>query len=378
MKITICKECIIPSSKPDLEFNSDGVCQGCLAYKNRVSINWKDRQIQLIKIFKKYKKHQNYDCIIPVSGGKDSLFQVIKTLELGFNPLCITATTDKLTEIGRFNIENLKKMGVDHIEVSTDPIIRRKINKFTLETVGDISWAEHLTIFTIPVKFSCALNIPLIIWGENPQNENGGPIDKEAEINLDRSWLEEFGGLLGLRVTDLTDVLNLEKKKLDLYTYPSEDELKKNKTTGIFLGQFVNWDGHKNAELAIEHGFKCYEKDVEGSIVNYENLDNAQMRVHDYFKYLKYGYDRVTDWCCWHIRRGRLTRDEALKINEKRSGLYPSEYMGHKLDEILKEINCTKDEFNRICDSFTNHQIFKINNVGNLIKKNDGSLIRNF
>jgi len=102
------------------------------------------------------------------------------------------------------------------------------------------------------------------------------------------------------------------------------------------------------------------------------------MRVHDYFKYLKYGYDRVTDWCCWHIRRGRLTRDEALKINEKRSGLYPSEYMGHKLDDILKEINCTKDEFNRICDSFTNHQIFKINNVGNLIKKNDGSLIRNF
>ncbi len=378
MKIKICKECIMPSSKPDLEFGFDGICQGCLAYKNRFSINWQERQAKLIEIFKKHKKHKNYDCIIPVSGGKDSYFQVIKILELGFNPLCITATTDKLTDLGRCNIENLKKLGVDHIEVSTDPVIRRKINKFTLETVGDISWAEHLAIFTIPAKFSCSLNIPLIIWGENPQNENGGPVDKEAEIRLDRAWLEEFGGLLGLRVTDLSDVLNVEKKKLELYTYPSEEELKKNRTTGIFLGQFVNWDGHKNAELAIKYGFTCYEKDLEGSIVNYENLDNAQMRIHDYFKYLKYGYDRTTDWCCWHIRRGRLTRDEALKINENRSGLYPSEYMGYNLDEILKEIDCTKDEFNRICDSFTNRQIFKINSSNNLIKKDDGSLIRDF
>ena len=141
---------------------------------------------------------------------------MIKILELGFNPLCITATTDKLTDLGRSNIENLKKLGVDHIEVSTDPVIRRKINKFTLETVGDISWVEHLAIFTIPAKFSCSLDIPLIIWGENPQNENGGPIDREAEIRLDRAWLEEFGGLLGLRVTDLSDVLNVEKKKLEL------------------------------------------------------------------------------------------------------------------------------------------------------------------
>jgi N-acetyl sugar amidotransferase len=378
MNIFRCKLCILPSSKPDLEFDANGICQGCLAFKNRKLINWADKEKKLFEIFKNYKKHSDYDCIIPVSGGKDSYFQVLKIKEFGFNPLCITATTDKLTEIGRYNIENLKKIGVDYLEVSTNPKIRRKINKFTLETVGDISWAEHLTIFTIPAKFSCSLQIPLIIWGENPQNENGGPIDKENEINLDRAWLEEFGGLLGLRTSDLEDVLGIETNKLNLYTYPDSNELEKTKTSGVFLGQFVNWDGVSNAQLAIKNGFKVYNKDLEGSIVNFENLDNAQMQIHDYFKYLKYGYDRVTDWCCWHIRRGKLTRDEAIKINDEKSGIYPSQYMGYDLHDILEEINCTIEEFDKICDNFTNHDIFKCDNQSKLIKKDDGSLIRNF
>jgi N-acetyl sugar amidotransferase len=378
MIVKICKNCIYPSTKPDLEFNSEGFCQGCLAFKKRPLINWDERKQTFIEFFKKYKKNKTYDCIIPVSGGKDSHYQVIKVLELGFNPLCITATTDKLTEIGRYNIENLKKIGVDHIEVSTDPVIRRKINKFTLRTIGDISWAEHLTIFTIPVKFSCLLNIPLIIWGENPLNELGGPANQETGTVFKRSYLEEFCGLLGLRVTDLEEILKIPKKKLDLYTYPSEEELEKVGSIGIFLGQFFSWDGVKNVEIATRHGFKCYKKNLEGSIVNFENLDNAQMRIHDYFKYLKYGYDRVTDWCCIFIRRGRITREEAIKINKKNSGLYPNEYIGYKLKDILKEIDCTKDEFDKICDNFTNYEIFKTDNANKLIKKDDGSLIRKF
>lgn len=378
MTIKRCKICILPSSKPDLEFNSNGVCQGCLAYQNRKNIDWKSREEKFKEIIQKYKKNNNYDCIIPVSGGKDSHYQVIKCLEHDLNPLCITASTDKLSELGRYNIENLKKIGVDHIEVSTNPVIRRKINKFTLKTIGDISWAEHLTIFTIPFKFSCSFNIPLLIWGENPQNENGGPLERESEIELNRAWLEEFGGLLGLRVTDLADILKLKKKELELYTFPSSEELKANKTFGIFLGQFFKWDGHKNAETASKFGFKTYEKELEGSIVNYENLDNVQMRIHDYFKYLKFGYDRVTDWCCWHIRRGRLNREEALNLENDKSGKYPSEYLGYSLGDVLEEINCTQKEFDEICDAFTNKEIFKCDNSGNLIKNKDKSLIKNF
>lgn len=378
MIVKRCKICIMPSSKPDLEFNDSGICHGCLAYKNREKIDWNEKREKFIKIIEKYKNKNSHDCIIPVSGGKDSHYQVIKCLEYGLNPLCVTATTDKLSEIGRYNIENLKKLGVDHIEISTDPVIRRKINKFTLETIGDISWAEHLTIFTIPVKISCHFKIPLLIWGENPQNENGGPIEKENEIELNRSWLEEFGGLLGMRVSDVSEILKIDKKKLELYTYPDANLLKRNQTFGLFLGQFFEWDGHKNAEIAKKFGFKTYAKELEGSIVNYENLDNAQMRIHDYFKFLKFGYDRVTDWCCWHIRRKRLTREEGIKIDKQKSGKFPSEYLGYSINEILEEIDCSNEEFENICDNFTNKEIFKCDNSGKLIKEKDGSLIRNF
>jgi len=377
MTLNYCTKCILPKTKPDLEFDDSGVCQGCRAYENRAEIDWKQRKEEFDALVKKYKTKNYYDCIIPVSGGKDSTYQVIKVLESGLNPLCVTASTDKLSEIGRYNIENIKQLGVDHIEVSTDPVLRRKINKLTLKTVGDIAWAEHVTIFTIPVRLSYQLKIPLIVWGENSQNENGGPKSKENSFELNRRWLEEFGGLLGLRTDDLPSLLNISTKKLTQYTYPSEDELKKNKTMGVFLGYFFPWDGHENVKISKKYGFKPFYKDVEGSIVNYENLDNLQMRIHDYFKFLKYGYDRVTDWCCWHLRRGRLSREEAIKINNEKSGKFPSTYLDVPLEVILKEIDCTMSEFIEICDNFSNKQIFKLNNKNELIKQQDGSLILN-
>ena len=375
MNVKYCRKCILPSSKPDLQFDENCICQGCNAYANRKIIDWSLREKEFSKLINDYKNKNEYDCVIPVSGGKDSTYQVIKVLEYGLNPLCVTARTDFLTEIGRRNIENIKKLGVDHLEVSTDPILRNKINKFTLKTIGDISWAEHITIFTVPVRIACKFKIPLIIWGENSQNENGGPKENENSIELDRRWLEEFGGLLGLRTTDLKEILDIPYNKLYQYTYPSDDELKKNRIKGIFLGYFFKWDGYQNSKIAIQNGFETYDKELEGSIVNYENLDNAQMRIHDYFKYLKYGYDRVTDWCCWDIRRGRLTRKEAIKINNKKSGKFPSTYMDIPLEKILENINCSSDEFSLICDNFTNKELFQTNNSGKLIKREDGSLI---
>ena len=115
MTLNYCTKCILPKTKPDLEFDDSGVCQGCRAYENRAEIDWKQRKEEFDALVKKYKTKNYYDCIIPVSGGKDSTYQVIKVLESGLNPLCVTASTDKLSEIGRYNIENIKQLGVDHI-----------------------------------------------------------------------------------------------------------------------------------------------------------------------------------------------------------------------------------------------------------------------
>ncbi len=376
-KVYFCKICVYPSSKPHIEFNNEGICSGCIAYKKRPKIDWKEREIKFKEILESNKKKNTnyYNCIVPSSGGKDSHFQIIKMLEYGMNPLVVNVIPDKLSELGRYNIENVKKLGVDTIEISLNPVIRRKINKFTLETVGDISWPEHATIFTVPVKISVSMKVPLLIWGESAENEIGGPIESQDSYILDRRWLEEFGGLLGLRTNDISEILQIPKEKLIMYTYPSESELKQNGTNGLFLGQFLPWDGYQNAIIAKQHGFIPYEKDVEGSIVNYENLDNVYMRIHDYFKYLKYGYDRVTDWCCTHIRRGRMTREEAIKINQAKSGKFPEEYLGYKLSEVLNEINCSREEFIKICDKFTNKSLFVCNNNNELVKDEKLNLV---
>jgi N-acetyl sugar amidotransferase len=368
----------MPETKPDLLIDDDGVCDACRSYERRVEVDWRQRKDELLRIVDRYRAKDggSYDCIIPVSGGKDSHFQAIRMLELGVNPLCVTATTDKLSPIGRRNIENLKSLGVDYIEVSTNPGVRRRLNRLALRQVGDISWAEHVTIFTIPVRLAVALRIPLIVWGENSQNEYGGPAGAAANNVLTRRWLEEFGGLLGLRVSDLIGQEGIEPKHLIQYTYPSDEELERVRVTGLFLGHYLPWDGYQNALLAQGYGFETYPKTVEGSLVNYENLDNCQTGIHDYFKFLKYGFGRTTDLACLHIRRGRLSRHDGIELVRRHDGRFPSEYLGCTLEEILTDIEMTMEEFIAICDRFTNRKLFVTDARGSLIKNRSGNLTK--
>ncbi len=368
----------MPETKPDLHFDAEGVCSACRAYEARKGVDWSARRQELLQILEKYRaaNRSNYDCIVPVSGGKDSTYQVLRMLELGINPLCVTATTDKLSPIGRRNIENLKNRGVDYIEVTPNPLIRHRINRLALRQVGDISWPEHVAIFTIPVRIAVQLGVPLLVWGENSQNEYGGPAAAAKDNVLTRRWLEEFGGLLGMRVSDLVGQEGIEQHHLLQYTYPSDAELQRTGLTGLFLGYYLPWDGYQNAIYSQAHGFETYHKTVEGSLVNYENLDNCQTGIHDYFKFLKYGFGRATDLACMHIRRGRLPREDAVRMVRLHDGKFPWSYLGCSLDEILNEIEMTRDEFIAVCDRFTNKKLFVCDARGNLLKDKDGNLTK--
>jgi N-acetyl sugar amidotransferase len=373
-----CARCVMPDTKPDLQFNKDGVCSACLYYENRSDVDWTERKRQLMTTLDRYrsKDESKWDCIVPVSGGKDSTFQVVRMLQMGLNPLCVTATTCDLSEIGRKNIENIKNMGVDYVEFSPNPIIRRKLNRIGLNQVGDISWAEHVGIFTIPVRAAVQFGIQLIIWGENSQNEYGGPASASENNILNRRWLEEFGGLLGLRVSDFIGMENISAKDMILYTYPSDEELKRVGVTGLFLGHYIPWDGYTNVLVSQGYGFQSLETTIEGSIVNYENLDNHQMGIHDYFKFLKFGFGRASDLACLHLRRGRLTRDDAMELTRRHDGKFPWSYLGKPLEKILDPLDISVDDFVKICDRFTNKKIFEKDAHGNLLRDKLGNLTK--
>lgn len=372
-----CVSCIMPETKPDLTFKVNGVCAACHAYETRREVDWPGRRLELEKIFAKHRSRDSrWDCVVPVSGGKDSTYQVIKVLEFGMTPLCVTSTTCDMSEIGRRNLDNIKKLGVDHMQLSPNPVVRARLNRIGLEEVGDISWPEHVGIFTIPVRAAINYGIPLIIWGENSQNEYGGPEDAQDSNILDRSWLEEFGGLLGLRLSDLPDAYGLNEKDLIPYKYPTAEELLRAEVTGLFLGHYIQWDGMTNYLVSQAHGFETHHKTVEGSMVNYENLDNYQTGIHDYFKFLKFGFSRATDIACLQIRRGRLTRAEALAIVKHQDGKFPWEYLGKPLTDILRPLDMTLDQFIEVCDKFTNRTLFNTRSNGELVKDKRGNLTK--
>jgi len=180
--------------------------------------------------------------------------------------------------------------------------------------------------------------------------------------------LQEFGGLLGLRVSDLPEMGDFTVRDLIQYTYPSDEDLKRVGVTAIFLGHYFPWDGYANALYAQAYGFETLPTVVEGSLANYENLDNHQTGIHDYFKFLKYGFGRSVDIANNHIRRGRLSRADAARMAARHDGQFPWTCLGKPIEETLDEIDVTLDEFVAICDRFTNKKIFRCNDRGELIK----------
>ncbi len=373
-----CTRCVMPDTKPDLKLDEQGVCNACRSFENRKDVDWDQRRIELERLLERYRRPDgsNWDCIVPVSGGKDSTFQVIRMLQLGLNPLCVTSTTCDLSDLGRRNIQNLKNLGVDYVEFTPNPIVRRKLNRIGLEQVGDISWPEHVGIFTIPVRAAVQYGVSLLVWGENSQNEYGGPATAAENNVLDRRWLEEFGGMLGLRVTDLVGLEGITMRDIIPYSYPSDEELKRVGVTGLFLGHYLPWDGYANALIAQANGFETLSTTVEGSVVNYENLDNHHTGIHDYFKFLKFGFGRATDIACLHLRRGRITRQDAQDMVRRHDGKFPWTYLGKPLAAILEPIGLSVEQFIRVCDRFTNKKIFLRDAKGNLVKDSFGNLTK--
>ena len=179
-----------------------------------------------------------------------------------------------------------------------------------------------------------------------------------------------------MRVSDLIGQEGIESKHIIPYTYPSDEKLHEIGVTGLFLGHYLPWDGLSNVLIAQANGFTTYHKVVEGSFVNYENLDNHQHGIHDYFKFLKFGFSRASDIASLHIRRGRITRQDGIDAVKRLDGLFPWEYLGKSLDKILQPLNISIDEFILICDKFTNKNIFLRDDNGKLIKDRLGNLTK--
>lgn len=342
-----CLRCVMPTTRPDTAF-VDGVCSACLSYDKRPVIDWDARKQELLQLLDKHGGR----CIVPSSGGKDSTYQVMTLLDLGADVTVVTATTCHLTPIGRRNIDNLARFART-VEITPSRIVRAKLNRIALNLVGDISWPEHVSIFTTPFRVAQALDIKLLFYGECPQTEYGGPLGTDEARRLTRRWRSEFGGFLGLRPSDMVGQEGITEQDMDDYTLPMLDEAE-----AYFLGQFVPWDSHRNARVAQSAGME-QELPSPANWWDAENLDNAQTGLHDYFGFLKYGYGRAAAQLSVDVRSGEITRAKALSEVLHRDWLFPEQYAGVPIAAVLEHIGMSRKELTEVADRFTNWDILE-------------------
>ena len=370
-----CKRCLYPDTKPQLVFDENGICSACKNHELKEKIDWKSKEKELKEILEKFRSENNYyDCIIPVSGGKDSHFQTYTIKEkFGLNPLVVNFHPLDQTEIGKKNLDNLKKLGVDCIEFSPNPNVYLKLARFGLKKLGDFQWPEHIGIFTVPVQIAVKYKIPLIIWGENPQFEYGQPTDIAIDTILDRKWLEKNGGYFLDKIKPQDMIKHgFELNDMQPYLYPSDEEINQVGITGIFLGSYIKWDIFKQLETVKAIGFQENDEPKEGTFNKWENLDVYFTVFHDYFKFLKYGFGRATDHASIEIMHGRISREQGLKLVKQYEGKIPRKY----LKKFLEFADMSMDDFIGICNEFTNKEIFKVDENQNVVRDKSGEVIK--
>jgi N-acetyl sugar amidotransferase len=324
-----CKECLMPTTRPEQVF-VDGVCDACHSAKDKhEGIDWAARETEFREILDRYRGDgTKYDCIIPVSGGKDSFYQAITMRDkYGMTPLCVTHTPCELTEVGAKYLTFLRDQGFDLVQISGNRKTYRELVRIGFFKLGDCCWPEHIGIFTVPARVAVNYNIPRLIWGENSQFEYGGPATHKENNFLDRNWLEQFQ-MSGHRLSDVVhDGIDLNDIKT--LHYPSDEDIRRVGVTGLFLGYFEKWDSKRNTDLCLSLGWnKKPDGPVEGAYNDIENLDCKWIGgLHDYMKFIKYGYGRATDQLCIEIRAGRMTRNEAIEaLKQTDEGKVPWKY----------------------------------------------------
>jgi N-acetyl sugar amidotransferase len=362
--MNFCKSCVMPDTKPDLPFDSDGVCNACRNFERKhgvhaVSIDWSERKQQFEKIIAEHKgkSPSGYDCLIPVSGGKDSTYQVHMMKNVyGLNPLCVCFEPTIPTDIGRENLRMMNKLGVDLIHFKRNPLVYDKMVMEGFKRVGDNEWPNHLGIFTTPFHFAVKFEISLVIWGECPQTEYGGPNSAASDAHeLNQRWLNDFGGLIGNRPEDMvSESLGITSQDMNMYTWPKEEDLERVGVKGLFLGFYHKWDVPRQLKIVQDLGWKTRLNRVETTYEDYENIDCYSMHVHDYLKYVKFGFGRATDDACRDLRNNVIDRDQAVRLVEAYDGKYPIE----AVRRFCSHFEISQAEFDEIVDGFTNRSLF--------------------
>jgi N-acetyl sugar amidotransferase len=360
-----CKRCVIPDTRPGITFNENGVCSACVHHEQRKQVDWKKRLKELEKLCDKYRREDGYyDCIVAVSPGKDSYYQVYVMKEkMRMNPLLLNVYNFDWTEAGLHNLNNLSEaFGCDLISLHLNRRLAKKMLRVAFEEFGSPTWYWDRAVYVWPVQMSIKLGIPLVVYGENVNYEYGGSQQEETysareQINNDVAKSIPLDFWLGKGV---------QRKELNPIVYPPLEKIEKAGVEPIYISYFTPWDEVMHLRVAKRYGFRtlAHEWDREGHFEDWKQIDAVSYLVHPWLKYPKFGHRTATDVACRLIRDGYITREEGIKLVKE----HDSKLDQRALQAFLDFTGYTTEEFWKIVDKFYNRDIFEWRNEGWVLK----------
>lgn len=346
----------MPITRPGSIFNKEEICQACLNYENRKTVNWEKRTEELKKLCAKYRRADGYyDCVIPVSGGKDSHFLVyVMKEEMKMNPLLVTVTDPfTKTEAGKHNLRNLgEAFNCDIITFNLSIDLFRRVTKIGFEELGEPLRFIEAVIYTVPFKIARNFNITMVVYGENPFYEYGSKT--EENYNSGNEYVKSVFKKID---TNFWLDRGVFLKELNAIIPPTEEELVKFNLDVIFMSYFIPWDGNKNYQIAKRYGFRdlTHEWKREGNIEVFDQIDSIAYIVHLWLKYPKFGFARATDIASRLVRAGEITREEAKRLVVT----YDHKLDQRALDDFCKFMEIIPRKFWDIVEKFWNREIFE-------------------
>lgn len=369
-----CKNCLNPSTRPNIHIDEEGVCLACRYHEQRRAgaIDWGARREELVKLaaWGKANTKCSYDCIVPISGGKDSLRQSLYVRdELGLKPLLVSCVypPEQITERGAYNLANLISLGFDTISVHLDPRVWKILMLQAFIQFANWCKSTELALYSIPIHVAIAYKIPLLFLGENPAYTIG---ERESSLDGDATMMK-YSNTVGGGNPDhlLTD--GVSWRDLHFYRYPSDDEMQWAKLRIAYLGYHIeDFNSEKNAEVAKANGLWVRDDETPeeiGDIRGHFCLDEDFSIMNQMIKQVKLGFGRVMDQVCEAIHLGEMDREEAIRIVK----LYDGKCHPRYVQRFCDYLGISTEYFWEIVEAYRNKNVWEKNAAGDWALKFD-------
>lgn len=365
MSIWLCSQCVNPNTRPNITFDETGLCPVC-RYENskdNAVIDWDERRRELAVICEWGKQHtkSTYDCIVTVSGGKDSTRQACYARdELGMNPLLVSCSypPEQLTDLGAHNISNLIELGFDTFSLSLNPRLWKRLMYEGFMRFGNWARSTEMALYAIPIHAAIAYQIPLIFYGENPAHTIG---ERHGRLDGDASQLKKGNTIAGGPSALLPD--GVTAQDTHFYYYPSDEEMQQANLRLVYLGYYMeDWSGRNNAKFAMEHGLKIRQDPPEkiGDLWGFSCLDEDYSIVNQFLKYLKLGFGRVTDQVCEAINAKLMSREDGIKLVKEYDGKCDASF----IKRFCQYLEMTEETFWQIAERYRNKNLWRQDEQG--------------